>query len=232
MSQELGQVEKPLVEEFKEGRKLYFVPLIYCVKDSPDDYLDKFNRYWNQVEDQLGTLELKLGKINRIYHELVPAGGDDGVKMVKDFSDKSYQVVKNRLDKGAQMEAAEEDGLLTEMMDWSRCLAIGLQNQGVFNRVYQSYTEVSKKRNEYIAGHIDETLKADEIGMLFMREGHQIQFPRDIQVFYVSPPALDEIGRWLRDREIRLERKAEPDQDKEKEQTQEQGKEQMRDKDA
>ena len=207
MSEELGQIEKPSVEEFKEGRRLYFIPLIYCGKDSPDEYLDKFNRYWNQIEDQVSALELKLGKINRIYHELVPAGGEGGIKLVKEFNDKSYQVVKNRLDKGAQMEAAEEDELLTELMDWSRCLSVGLQNQGVFTRVYQSYTEVSKKRNEYISSHIDETLKADEIGILFMREGHQIQFPQDIQLFYVSPPALDEIGRWLRDRETKSEQK-------------------------
>jgi hypothetical protein len=62
---------------------------------------------------------------------------------------------------------------------------------------------VSKKRNEYIARQIDETLKPDEIGVLFMREGHQVQFPQDIQVIYVAPPALDEIERWLRDREAK-----------------------------
>ena len=34
-----------------------------------------------------------------------------------------------------------------------------------------------------------------------MRENHQVQFPADIQVFYISPPALDDIKRWLRERE-------------------------------
>ena len=28
-------------------------------------------------------------------------------------------------------------------------------------------------------------------------ERHQVQFPQDIEVFYVSPPALDEFRRWL-----------------------------------
>jgi hypothetical protein len=36
-----------------------------------------------------------------------------------------------------------------------------------------------------------------------MREGHQVQFPEDIQVFYIAPPALDEIRRWLRDQEAK-----------------------------
>jgi len=28
-------------------------------------------------------------------------------------------------------------------------------------------------------------------------ERHQVQFPSDIEVFYVSPPALDEYRRWF-----------------------------------
>ena len=199
MSQELGKIEKPQAEEFKKGRKLYFVPLIYCEKEPQAEYLEKFNNYWNQVENQVSSLELKLGRIDRIYHELISVGGEDGAEVIKDLNDRSYQIVENRLGKGTQLEATEEAELLTEFMDWSRCLVIGLQNQQVFTTVYEYYTEASKKRNEHIAKKIDETLKADEVGILFMREGHQIQFPSDIKVFYVVPPALDEIKRWLRD---------------------------------
>ncbi len=82
---------------------------------------------------------------------------------------------------------------------------VGLQNPKVLTRVYESYTEIGKKRNEYIASKINETLKADEIGILLMRENHQVQFPSDIQVFYVAPPALDELKRWLRERQARPE---------------------------
>jgi hypothetical protein len=204
MAKELGKIEKPSAEEFKRGRKLYFVPLIYGGEESPPEYLEKFNKYWDQVENQVSDLELKLGPVNKIYHELIPVGGNGGIEATKELNDKSYQIAKNRLGKGAQLEATEEAELLTEFMDWSRCLAIGLQNQKVFTKIYESYTEVSKKRNEHIARQIDETLKADEIGLLLMREGHQVQFPSDIQVFYVAPPALDEIKRWLRDYEAKL----------------------------
>jgi len=203
MSQELGKIEKPQAEEFKKGRKLYFVPLIYCEKEPQAEYLERFNKYWDQVEEQISGLELKLGKVDKVYHELVSVGGEDGVKLIKDLNDKSYQIVENRLDKGTQLEATEEAEILTEFMDWSRCLVMGLQNQKVFTQVYEYYTEASKKRNEHIARKIDETLKEGEVGILFMREGHQIQFPLDITVFYVVPPALDEIKRWLRDREAK-----------------------------
>ena len=203
MSKKLGKIEKPPAEEFKKGRKLYFIPLIYCGKEAQAEYREKFNKYWNQVETQMTDLELKLGRINKIYHELIPVGGDDGIKVIEELNEKSCQIIKNRIDKGAQLEAAEESELLTEFMDWSKCLAAGLQNQRVFVKVYESYTEASKKRNEHITTKIAETLKADEAGILFMREGHQVQFPSDIQIFYVAPPALDEIKRWLRDRQAK-----------------------------
>jgi len=203
MSQELGKIEKPPAEEFKKGRKLYFVPLIYCGKEPQAEYLEKFNKYWDQVEDQMSGLELTLGKVDKIYHELILVGGEDGVKLIKDLNDRSCQIIENRLSKGTQLEATEEAELLTEFMDWSRCLVIGLQNQSVFTRVYEYYTEASNKRNEHIARQIDETLKEDEVGILFMTESHQIQFPPDIKVFYITPPALDEIKRWLRDREAK-----------------------------
>jgi len=203
MSEELGKIEKPSAEEFKKGRKLYFVPLIYFGEGFPDEYLEKYNRYWEQVENQVAELESKLGKVNKVYHEFIPMGGEDGSKAIEEFNDKSYQITKASLDKGAQLEAVEDSDLLTEFMDWNRCMVIGLQNQKVFTKVYESYTEASQNRNVHIAGQLDETLKEDEIGIIFMREGHRVQFPQDIQVFYIAPPALDEIKRWVRDQETK-----------------------------
>jgi translation elongation factor EF-G len=205
MAEELGKIEKPQVEDFKKGRKLYFVPLIYGSEETPEEYQEKLTRYWEQVEKQIGELESKLGKVNRVYHELIPTGGEDGSQAIKEIDDKSHKVIQTCLDKGAQLEAVEDGDLLTEFMDWSRCLIVGLQNQKVFTQVYESYLEVGKKRNEYIAGKIDETLKTDEIGVLLMRENHQVQFPSDIQVFYIAPPTLDEIKRWLREHQTKPE---------------------------
>lgn len=205
MSEELGKIEKPLAEGFKSVRKLYFVPLIYCGREPEADYLEKFTNYWSQVETQISELEHKLGSVSRIYHELIPVGDDEGVKAVKELNEKSHQIIKNRMGKGAVFEAIEASELLTEFIDWSNCLVLGLQNQSVITRVYEFYTEASKKRNEYIARRIDETLKADESGILFMREGHHIQFPSNVEVFYIAPPALDQFKRWLRERSAKAE---------------------------
>jgi hypothetical protein len=208
MTEELGKIEKPPVADFKKGRKLYFVPLIYGGKDLPKDYLVKFHKYWNQVEKQVTELAAKLGEVNRIYHELTAASGEDGMKTIAGLSEKSHKIVRSCLEKKAQLEAVEDEDILTEFMDWSRCLIIGLQNPKVISKIYDFYAEAGKKRNEHIARKIDETLQENEIGLLLMRENHQVQFPPDIQVFYVAPPALDEIKRWLRENESK------PDQEK------------------
>ena len=111
-------------------------------------------------------------------------------------------MVKARLDRGAELQPLEDAEVLSEFMDWSRCLSIGLQSQAAVTKVIQFYSDAQKRRNEHIAKQIDETLKVGDIGLLLMREGHQVQFPTDIQVFYVAPPALDELKRWLREHEI------------------------------
>ena len=45
MAEELGKIQKPSVEKFKKGRKLYFIPLLYQGEDAPAEYLDLFNKY-------------------------------------------------------------------------------------------------------------------------------------------------------------------------------------------
>jgi hypothetical protein len=211
MSAKLGKMEKPAADEFKKGRRLFFIPLVFGGNDLPTEYLELLNKYWKQVEEQINDLELKLGQVNKIYHELISSTGEEGIKAIKELSEKSCQIVESKVAKGSQLEDIEDIGLLTEFMDWGRCLAVGLQNQKVLEKVYESYTEVIKNRNEYMTKHLDETLKKDEIGMLFMREGHGVTFPTDVEVFYVSPPALDEIKRWVRDREVK---RADVDKDK------------------
>jgi hypothetical protein len=201
MPEELGKIEKPPVNNFKKGRKLYFVPLIFGNAEMPEEYMEKFNRYWEQVEKQVNELTAKLGKVNRIYHEMIPESGEEGSKAVSELNEKSSKIVRICMEDKAQLEAIEDSDILTEFMDWNRCLMIGLQNPNVISKVYEAFIASGKKRNEIMARKLDETLKPDEIGLLFMRENHQVQFNPDIQVFYIAPPALDEIKRWIRERE-------------------------------
>ena len=41
MPEQLGKIEKLEVEHFKQGKKLYLVPLIYSSEEAPDEYREK-----------------------------------------------------------------------------------------------------------------------------------------------------------------------------------------------
>jgi hypothetical protein len=201
MGEELGKIEKPTVGSFKKGKKLFFIPVVYHGEGVPEEYVAILGKYWDQVGKQLEELSSKLGSVSKIYHEMIDAPGEDGATAIKELSEQSYNIIKPLMEKQAVLEALEDSDVLTEFMDWNRCLMIGLQNPRVMTKIYESYIETGKKRNEQISKKLGDTLKDNEIGVLLMRENHQIQFPPDIQIFYVSPPALDEIKRFIREQE-------------------------------
>jgi hypothetical protein len=205
MGEELGKIEKPNIDQFQGKKKLYLVPLIYSWKDSPADYIDKFNQYWQQVREHIASLESKIGSIKTIYHESVTEPGDTGVDILLKLNPSSHQLVREKCLMGARLEVIEDRELIEEAMDWERHLIMGFLSNKVANTVAQFYSEASKKRYEHILQKIKETMQDGDVAMLIIREGHAIQFPSDIEVFSVAPPALDEIHRWMRERQEKPE---------------------------
>jgi len=199
MAEQLGKIEKLEVEHFRKGKKLYLVPLIYFSDEAPGEYKEKCSRYWQQVEEQLNNLASKIGRVNRVYHESVFQSGEEGMKAIQRLNPSSHQIAISQCDNGAILEPIEEKELFEEVMDWQRCLMLGFISEKVAGKVSELYVEAAKKRNELMAKKVNETLKDDEAGLLFISEGHSVQFPADIEVFSVFPPVLDEIHRWLRD---------------------------------
>ena len=200
MREQVGKIEKPPAEHFKQGKKLYLVPLLYSSEDAPAEYQEKYSCYWQQVIEQLSKLESQIGRVNRVYHETISQSGGDGMKVMERLNPSSYQIAKNKCDNGAVFEAIEEKELLEETMDWERCLLLGFISEKVASKISEFYVEAAKKRHEFMVKKLEQTLKDDEAGLLFIREGYELQFPSDIEVFSVFPPGLDEIHRWLRDR--------------------------------
>ncbi len=213
MSEELGRIERLPVDSYKSGRKLLFVPLVFAPRETQGDLEEIVNRYWEQVRAQITNLEQKLGSVAKVFHELVPVGSGDGIKSIEEMNKGSYEVAKVWVDKGAELQPIEDGELLTEFMDWGRCLSLGLQSRAAMTKVYELYVEANKKRNEHLAKQIDETLKNDELGILLMGEGHHVQFPPSIQVFYVAPPSLDELKRWSREREAEARSRRQEDEE-------------------
>jgi hypothetical protein len=200
MAEELGKIEKPEAEQFSGKRKLYLIPLLFAWEGAPAEYVEKFNRYWEQVREHVANLESTIGKVNRVYHESITMAGEDGLNVLEKLNPSGCQITRDKCQSGAELEAAEDMELAEESMDWERHLLMGFVSQKVARMVSDFFVEASRRRYEYIANRVGETLKDNEVAMFFVREGHMVQFPPDIEVFSVAPPVLDEIHRWLRDR--------------------------------
>lgn len=200
MAEQLGKIEKPEASNFANKRKIYVVSLIFSGEEAPGEYVERFNLYWEQVGQHVANLESKMGKVSHVYHESIDLAGEEGLKIAEKLNPSCYRVVIDKCQGGAVFEATEDKGLTEECIDWERCLLLGLISQKVAKMVSEFYMVTLKQRYEYIARRIDETLKDGEAGLLIIRAGHMVQFPNDIEVFSVAPPALDEIHRWQRDR--------------------------------
>ncbi|MFA5383497.1 MAG: hypothetical protein WC364_02315 [Eubacteriales bacterium] len=199
MSEILGKLEKPEAEQFKTGRKLYLAPLVFVRKDSPEEYVEKVEQYWKQVGEHLANIEGKIGKIKKIYHESNSFSGEQGLSNIQQINKKAYPLIKEKCDQGAEMQAIEDLELFTQSLDWGNCLRV-VMTQTAFEKISEFFWDISTKRFNHIAQRIDETLGENEAGVLFISEGHSVQFSSSIQIFYVSPPILDEIRRWFREK--------------------------------
>ena len=109
----------------------------------------------------------------------------------------SHRLAQTKCQTGAVLEEAEDAETLLESMDLQRCLMMPFASQKVAAQLQQWLGEATRRRNEHFIQRIDETLGEDEVGLLLVNERHQLQFPQDIEVFYVAPPALDEYRRWV-----------------------------------
>ncbi len=206
MTEPLGQIEKPEVSKFLGKKKIYLVPLILRAHEPHAEYIEKVELYWKQVVEHVASLETKIGKVNHVYHESVLSAGDEGLNFLEKASPESFRIAREKCLNGATLEVIEDKELVEESMDWERFVMIGFMSEKVARLVTDSYLEAYKNRYDYISRKLSETLKEGEAALFFLREGHRVQFPKDIEVFSVAPPVLNELHRWLRDRQAKQEK--------------------------
>src|SRR4030067_608875 len=99
---ELGQIEKPRTESFTGKRKLYCVSNIYPVYDPPDDFKELFDRYWNEVDQQIEKLEV-AGKVKKIFCEMVYTEKEEMMEILGRFNERVQQIVKKKLEEGGTL---------------------------------------------------------------------------------------------------------------------------------
>ena len=204
MAQELGQIKKPKVAVFLETRKLFCLPLIPSIKmeEGSGDLRNSIDLFWREAGKQIVDLE-RAGRISYVFYESVTKDGEAGLEMVKQISEQSYSIVKEKLGQGAKLVIIEDEEVLDEFVDWSICYSVVRKSQKVLNKILEFYKDASKRRFEGNAKTIDDTIKKGEAALLVMTEENRMQIqsylPSDIEVFLIHPPALNDFQRCFRD---------------------------------
>ncbi|MBC7190528.1 hypothetical protein H5U35_10095, partial [Candidatus Aerophobetes bacterium] len=155
----LGKIEKPTVESYKkEGkRKLFVVPLFVRSKGEENfslELVNKLRKYWKQVEARIEELESKLGKIEKIYCEMVDREGEEALKIIWQMDDDLGKMIRSFVDKGAKIAQIEDKNLLEEHFDLVRCLSAGLKTVKISGIIAQLFSENLKERIKFISNKI------------------------------------------------------------------------------
>lgn len=203
-SQPIAEVPRPRAENFRSGRKIYLVPMLASSPGAPEEYDRLMGRYWGEVRGQVEGLERTLSRVTHVYHEAICSGGEEGLRTIEQINPHGFAYVNVLCQSTAALEATELIEDVTESYDWRYCLSIGLASEKVIGIASESLANAMNRRHERIASVIDETLGSDEAGLCVLSADHKVQFPGDVQVFYVSPPALDDIRRFANEHARRL----------------------------
>jgi len=189
----LGSTGKSDPRRFDGKKKLLLVPLIPMSNALAESNTELFDRYWREVTNQIGNLESVLGTVRHIFHEMLHDDSEDGLEMMESVSPGSVKLVKYLMGSGSVLCPFEDPEMLMEMTDWQRCLSIGLVSKGVQEMASEQYRALTDARNSKVSESISTSMKEDEVGLLFISEGHTVQFSSDVQVFYVAPPSSNEL---------------------------------------
>ena len=216
MAEELSRITRPAAGNYQGKRKLLLVPIIHVPVPPdavPPEGAEIMARYWEQIDVQVRAVQNAIGTITHVYHENTPEGGEDGLGYLEASGQASHALVKSLAAAHATLEPAESMEIMAETLDLQRCLMQPLMSHSVATRLQDWFADANRRRYDFIGETINSTLAEDETGLLLINERHQVQFPADIEVIYVAPPALDEFRRWLQNWTEQLQREmaARPD---------------------
>ena len=199
MTQQLSQIPRPRASSYEGKKNLFLVPNYIAAPGLPQEAQELIEKYWSDVRDSIGNLERSLGTVSRVYHEMICAEGDEGLQHLDVLNPTACTLVRAMCQSTAAMRSLEDAELVAEHSDWQRILSMGPASQKVLQASIEGYQATLAGRYQSIADRITNDLAEDECAVLFIREDHHLQFPSDVQVFYVAPPSLDTLKRYLED---------------------------------
>lgn len=191
-------------------RQLYYVPIIHVTEDfgslAPtinkkgaailgknawQTHQQVIANFWSSLADFFKKVDVSGWKV---YQDGMAADGEIAKKIVNEASikgSKNYQVVQSMLAKGAFIIKTEDIILLKTELENIASLAKAktfAEKTLAYVRHRWEKDRLTKKRDSFIAGRINETLKDGETGVLFIGAEHHILplLSKDIKVIEVK----------------------------------------------
>ena len=196
---ELGKISKPTVERFNNKKRLIYVPIFFIppqlteIKEN-----NPFNEYWKEIANNINKLELSLGKIDIIFHEMNTKPAKEGLNIIENLNPNGIDYIKILYNSGSKISDFENEELVAELMDWQRALSSGIMSKKAREIISREYTETNSERNKNLLHNISKELNIGSNGILFMREDHGLQFNSDTEIFYVSSNTINKVHDWLK----------------------------------
>jgi hypothetical protein len=214
---EIGKIDKPEADQFAGKKKLYFVRIIYLMEQSPEEYAKLFSSYWDEINEQVDKMAT-AGEISKLFCESLLSTSKNALETFDRMNERAGQLIRKRIRQGAELIPFEKEEIFGPLLDWSNCLMV-VQTKEVFDKIITIYNELSTQRGEHITQTIDKNLASGETGLLLMKDEDRIklQFPKDVELFLVTPPSYDDILKWFRE-EMRKRQEKEAPRDMENQQ--------------
>ena len=195
---ELGKISKPTVDRFNNKKRLIYVPIFFIPPQLTEiKGNNPFNEYWKEIANNINKLELSLGKIDIIFHEMNTKPAKEGLDIIENLNQNGIDFIKILYNSGSKISDFENEDLVTELMDWQRALSSGIMSAKAREIISKEYTETNSERNKNLLNKISKELNIGSNGILFMREDHGLQFDSDTEIFYVSSNTISKVHDWL-----------------------------------
>ncbi len=215
---ELGKIEKPEAASFTAKRKLYVIPVLPFEEMASQYKLDmaKVERFWGEVREKINHFLSKYGKISFVFIEGINEDEEKGIEFFERFGKETnhYRLIKSLVDDGAKIKGIDKKQYMERLKllfdEYSKTFMQDIEE--IHRGFYGKDIDFEGWRN-YLVKKIQETqdeigkattrvineMPADSSGILIITDGRPVEFPGDVDVFQVRPPAFDEIDRNIRD---------------------------------
>ncbi|MBI4684552.1 MAG: hypothetical protein HY755_05080 [Nitrospirae bacterium] len=142
---------------------------------------------WDAVSDYFDSIDVSGMKI---YQDGMVADGEVGQKIVEEgikLGSKNYEIISRLIKKGAYLMKTEDIALVKRERDYLIKLTkarTNVEKLTAYLKYRLSKNHLLKKRDGFIANRINETLRHEETGIIFIGAYHNIipMLDKDIQV--------------------------------------------------